>query len=732
MSLRHACLGASLLLVSNLGAETWHGRVTRAGSGVAMEGVEVALSNGASALSGPDGAFVLELPETLTLTVKVLCAGCEDDAWRELIKPWPETLSVVLSGLEEPLTRVIARRHAPQPSSQTLSRAETRRVAGAAGDVLRAVAALPGANVANDYLANLLVRGGGFEDNLIFFDGFPAAYPFHFGGVESVFHPGMLERADFYPSGFDARYGDAQGGILDLKARQAEPGFHGETGLSLILAGLNLSQAGSAGSWQASGSFRRGYFDLVLDPQLTLTGVPRYQDYAFRTTGPWLGGEARVTVFGAQDELKVRTTPDQVLNNPALAGDSGWQSYFHTLGIGWLRPLGDWSLEAKASASLARVAIGLGPDLFLDRQPYEWLGQIEASGLVNGGEHKPNLGLSWRQTRTSLRGQFRRLPVEFGSGFDFESLDLVNVDALGSKAVLSAWAQDRWELLQRVVLTAGARFEHVDVGDEAHFSPRASLEGLLWRGMVFRSYVGDYYQSVNGLETVPGWTTGFERGAMTRAYGASLTQSWGKQEFKIETYQKGFERRLPAYVINSPQGLTFTVNAANTGSSQGLELTWRLRPVQGVFAWLSYAYNETLRSRLPGEPQFPADFSQPHVVNAVLSWTRGPWEAGARYRFASGIPYTPVLSRSYDLVKQRWLPVFGSVNSARLEDYQRLDIRLQRQSLWPRWQARIFLEFINALDLPNVTSVTYNDDYSDLRRVRQLPRLLFAGMELEF
>jgi len=66
--------------------------------------------------------------------------------------------------------------------------------------------ALPGATTANDYLANLMVRGGGMEDNLILFDGFPVSYPFHFGGVESVFHPGLIASADFLPSGYDARY----------------------------------------------------------------------------------------------------------------------------------------------------------------------------------------------------------------------------------------------------------------------------------------------------------------------------------------------------------------------------------------------------------------------------------------------------------------------------------------------------------------------------------------------
>ena len=609
---------------------------------------------------------------------------------------------------------IIARRRPKQFSESRLTSEESRDVAGASGDVMRAVAALPGASTANDYLANLMVRGGGMEDNLILFDGFPVSYPFHFGGVESVFHPGLIAAADFLPSGFDVRYGDAQGGVLELHSKHPEPGLHGEAGLSMINAGALLSYAKEDGP-AISADYRRGYFDLVLDKNITDTGVPRYQDYA---TKLWWG-DFGLTVFGSQDELNVNSATSH----------SSWESDFNTLGLSYEPHWGPWWLSAKAGASLARAAVDLGPDLNLDRRPYEWLASVE-TGASPGSDHELDFGAQWRQTRTMLSGTFKRLPVELGTGFDFNAAQTVSVDALGSKSVVSLWAQDRWQVVDRLWVNLGARYDHVDLADEFHISPRASAEYKPFEKTTIKATLGDYFQSPNGMETVPGWTLGYTRSSLTHLYSGAVEQGLGKKiELRLEAYHKDFERRIPPIVVGNQIG-SVAINAANVGFSEGAEASLRLKASGGTFGWLSYAWNDTMRSS--GQGFYDADFSQPHVINAVLNQTFGDFEIGGRYRLASGIPYTPVESRSYDSAQGRWIPVFGATNSQRLDWYQRLDLRGQYSWTWSQAQLRLFLELYNALDWPNVTSVTYQDDYSGIRTVKQFPRFLFAGIELEF
>ncbi|HXB98743.1 MAG TPA: TonB-dependent receptor plug domain-containing protein, partial [bacterium] len=150
-------------------------------------------------------------------------------------QPQPQPLSAAAAAAVSPdadvlqgaVVRVRARSLPPQPSERSLSGTEARQMPGAAGDVIRAVGALPGAVTPNDYLANLMVRGAGIEDNLILLDGLPVPYPFHFGGLESVFHAGLISQVLFLPGGFDARFGDTLGGVLDLHTKRPEEGAHG-------------------------------------------------------------------------------------------------------------------------------------------------------------------------------------------------------------------------------------------------------------------------------------------------------------------------------------------------------------------------------------------------------------------------------------------------------------------------------------------------------------------------
>jgi hypothetical protein len=198
----------------------------------------------------------------------------------------------------------------------------------------------------------------------------------------------------------------------------------------------------------------------------------------------------------------------------------------------------------------------------------------------------------------------------------------------------------------------------------------------------------------------------------------------------VEAFHKDFERRVPPVVLSAPQG-SIALNSASTGFAEGVEASWRVKIAGATFGWLSYAWNDVMRSS--GRGFYPADFSQPHVVNAVLNLgLTDALELGLRYRAASGIPYTPVASRSFDPATGRYTPTFGPANSERLDWYQRLDLRSQYAWTFAKAELRLFAELYNALDWPNVTSVTYQDDYSGIRTVKQFPRFLFGGIEAEF
>ena len=74
---------------------------------------------------------------------------------------------------------VTTKRLPPTVSQQSLRSLEIKRLPGTAGDALRALSALPGVTVANDFSGQLYIRDGGPDDNLFYFDRTPLGYPYH-------------------------------------------------------------------------------------------------------------------------------------------------------------------------------------------------------------------------------------------------------------------------------------------------------------------------------------------------------------------------------------------------------------------------------------------------------------------------------------------------------------------------------------------------------------------------
>jgi hypothetical protein len=551
--------------------------------------------------------------------------------------------------------------------------------------------------------------------------------------LESVFPSNLLSSAALLSSGFDARYGDRQGAVLELNTASPRPGIHG----GLTASEIALGAWGSAGlGFQASA--RRGFLDLVLPSRPELTEVPRYQDYLAQARFAWpAGGETEVLAFGSQDSTGFfdPQSPDKAY---------GWESFFHTAGLRvvW-QPWAGWSAVSLASASYSRVFVNLTGQHF-DQRPYEWYLRQEADWSP-AEDHQLNLGFEWRQTRTMLDADFARIPTDLGSGFSYASYSAVSVDALGSKGVTSGWLQDRWQVMEPLWVSLGGRFDSVDSSGESFFAPRLSGEWRYDERTTWKASLGDYFQSLQPLETVPGWALSGLRSDVTR----TLTLGLEKRPLQghtvsLEYYHKDFSRFLPNVDTSGnstaalgsgvdSSGNSLNVNRLFSGFSDGVEFTWRMEPKAGFLGWISYAYNFTEKAKLLAVSPAQADFDQPHVFNLVASWQPDSrWEFGLRQRLASGIPYTPVVSRSYDPSTNTWTPTYGATNSARLDWYHRLDLRAAYGFGWGAWRLKAFLECLNVYDQPNVTAVAYRDDYSGLQEVRQFPRIFFAGLEGEF
>lgn len=122
---------------------------------------------------------------------------------------------------------------------------------------------------------------------------------------------------------------------------------------------------------------------------------------------------------------------------------------------------------------------------------------------------------------------------------------------------------------------------------------------------------------------------------------------------------------------------------------------------------------------------------QRHGLGIDAQWKLGSWEFGARYRLASGRPFTPLDHVVEDDEGNRF-GVAGGKGSARLPPYRRLDLRIMRhfRSRGVRWS--VFADILNATSADNVYQYRWERSYTQRYSVSMLPTLPTLGLEARF
>src|SRR4029077_17160500 len=132
-------------------------------------------------------------------------------------------------------TRVRADTAHPEETKQTLSKVELTTVPGTLGDPLRVVQSLPGVARAPYGLGVLIVRGANPNDTGAFIDTLNVPHLYHFLVGPSVIAANLVEKLDFFPGGFGARYGRFSGGLLDVTLRtDVGHELHGSVDLNVL------------------------------------------------------------------------------------------------------------------------------------------------------------------------------------------------------------------------------------------------------------------------------------------------------------------------------------------------------------------------------------------------------------------------------------------------------------------------------------------------------------------
>ncbi|MBI2388235.1 MAG: energy transducer TonB [Deltaproteobacteria bacterium] len=209
-------------------------------------------------------------------------------------------------------------------ATTTIGGGEVKILPGAFGDPFRVIEALPGVTPLISGLPFFYVRGAPPGNTGYLIDGVKVPMLFHLGAGPSVLAPGLIDRVDFHPGGYPARYGRFTGGIVAGETVGAPKRLRGEWNVRLFDASALVESPLAAGKGEALAAGRYGYPGLLLSifsPDVSL----QYWDYQLRAGyRPTERDRISVFFFGAYDKLRDKKHDTTLFDAQFHRGDLRW------------------------------------------------------------------------------------------------------------------------------------------------------------------------------------------------------------------------------------------------------------------------------------------------------------------------------------------------------------------------------------------------------------------------
>ena len=635
---------------------------------------------------------------------------------------------------------------------QTMSREEIKSIPGARNDPVKAVITTQAGIVSSGgFGSSFVVRGGEPNDNVIYLDNIVALYPFHFGGLISIFHSESIKELDFYTSAFPPGFGPYFGSVMNIKtSRRAKTKFYGNVDINIILASLYLEMPISDNLYIMIGA-RRSYFDAIL-PFLPLDiefdVMPYFYDYFLKVSyDPVKNHEIDLLFFGAYDEMKLKKIPkhgDEEEEDPETQGGISFDNNFYSQGLNW-----KWDINKDfvslftfgMSYNYINASFGTSAQtkmpFYMNLTNYLWQIKerlslkIDKSLEVFGGVNVLLIRNSYSFSLFNMPQEGESKPMssirEHGEVFTNDGLfdgNNYNLYIGGIKKIKS------WKFL------LGLDWNYYNITEDKVLGPKGNVSYDFSKKFSTSFATGIYYQNPQPNELIP--PVGTTNLISQRSYHFALsfvylpTALW---EFKLEPYYKLYD----LLTVTNPDKETLREQPLlnlGSGRAYGIELNIKKQISDGFYFWINYTLAYAFRRDNDSLPERVSQYDQRHLINIVGSyqpWSH--WKFGYKWRLSTGLPSTPIVGRiSRDT--RTYQPVYGVQLSDRKPIYHELDVRASYIfRILEEKDASFYLEVLNAYMAKNVSRKSYTKNYSNYKNPSSssgIPLIPAIGFEWTF
>ena len=628
-------------------------------------------------------------------------------------------------------------------SRQTLTTEELVKMPGSMGDPLRAVENLPGVARAPFNTGLLIIRGGKPSDSREFFAGAEVPQLYHFGGFTSVLPAQLIDQVDYFPGNFGVRWGRSIAGAVDLDIRSGRTDrIHGYTDVNAFDAGVSVEGPIGKGSYIVGA--RRSYIDVVLGAAsdlgglngvpLSFTTAPVYYDYQAVLDYPLGGGKFRALLMGSDDALKLLFDSPQ--GDPSIAGSFSTHIFFHRFQLRWTKTKGPFTFLAQNTAGYNGSDGQLGQGLSFD------ITNLEDDTRVELG-YKPSkrlrilVGEDSQLAYTTLTGLLPIPPREGEQPLPLSSSNKYKASETLLIFNIGLYAEAVMKPSPKLTITGGLRYDWFGDVSSSTFNPRMGLKYQLFDLTTIKAGLGLYSQDPQPQDYDKNFGNPTLRPENALHVGLSVEQALFPGAIFEAT---GFFKWL--YDLSAPttgdvqlDGKVVAERVANVGTGRiyGGEFLLRQALSKYFFGWIAYTLMRSERRNCDACTWHTFDFDQTHILIVALhaNLPRG-FEAGVRFRYISGFPYTLDKSAYFDADADVYAPGKFAVNTARYDAFNQLDIRFDKTFIFDRWVLKLYLDLTNIYNNPNQEQVQYSYDYKTHNFISGLPFLPSFGIRGEF
>lgn len=615
-------------------------------------------------------------------------------------------------------------------SVKSIGISELERSPGGNRDVSKVIQSLPGVASGVSFRNDVIVRGGGSNENRFYLDDIEIPNLNHFatqggsGGPVGIVNIDFVKEIEFFSGAFPASRGNALSSVMLMKqieGNKERMQFKGAVGAS----DLSLAIDGPLGkNTNYILSYRRSYLQFLFTA-IGLPFLPTYNDYQFKISHKINDkNQLNIISLGAFDQSRLNTgiknqTEYQKYILGYLPDNDQWN---YTFGLVWKHFTKNGYQNYVASRN------------YLNNAQIKYLNNDRTAGIKILDYNSHEIENKFRFEEVYISNGYR-VTAGLGGEYDKYYNQTYNKIVLGAREIVVDYTSNlemfKWNLFvqasktffkDKLTLSAGIRSDANNYSSSMmnmmdQWSPRFSASYNFRPKWSLNFNVARYYQ-------VPTYTTLGYRDSLGILINKNNNLKYisvdnivggidyypnERMKISVETFYKRYNHYPFSIQDSIPlanKGADFgvvgdeEVTSTSKGRAYGLEIFATQKMSKSINFTFSYTFVRSEFQNLDGK-YIPSAWDNQHLLNIILSKSfKKNWTVGFKWRYSGGTPYSPIdlensaLKTAWD-VRGKTVFDYTQFNALRLGSYHQLDLRIDKDFYFKKFSLMVYVDVQN-------------------------------------